>query len=129
MDELPEIDEDWSKRDRLLEHLESMVASGRVTEPEAARLREARDPAAFGAVLRDIRVRHAEARFEDAVVDGRVDRGEADAVLDRMRRGEHTRSLRGYLTSRLSAGHRGMGSGSVHEGDDVDSRTGTPEVP
>ena len=121
MDELPEIDEDWGKRDRLLKHLESMVVSGRVTEPEASRLRGARDQAAFGAVLRDIRVRHAEARFEDAVDDGRMSREEADAFLERMRRGEHTCSLRGHLPSRLFGGRGGnRGSGSPQAGDDLD---------
>lgn len=129
MNELPDIDEDWGKRDRLLEHLEGMVASGRVTEPEAARLRGARDPAEFGAVLRDIRVRHAEASFEDAEGNGRVGRGEADAVLERMRRGEHSRSLRGHLPSGLFGGRRDSpGSGSAQARDKVDSGNQPPEV-
>ena len=129
MGELRAIDEDWGKRDRVLEHLDSMVASGRVTEPEAVRLREARDPTVFGAVLRDIRVRHAEASFEAAVEDGRVGRGEADAVLERMRRGEHSRSLRGHLPSRPSGGRRGKpGADSTQAGDEADSENGTMEV-
>lgn len=129
MDEFPEIDEDWGKRDRLLGQLDRMAAAGRVTEPEAARLREARDPATFGVVVRTIRVRHAEARLGEAVDQRRMSREEAEAVLERVRRGEHTQSLRGHLPGRLVGGHRDQpGSGSAQAGDNADNRTEPPEV-
>lgn len=104
MDELNEIQEDWGKRDRLLARLDTMAASGRVTKEEAERFRTARDPGAFGEVMRDIRVRHAEAALGAAVEDGRMSREEADGFLERMRIGDHSPALRGEMGGIRAAG-------------------------
>ena len=118
MDDLSEIQGDWSKRDRLVQRLDRLVSSGRLTEDEAERLRTAGDPNAFNAVLRDIRVRHAKATLETAVDEGEMTRTEADDVLGRMSRGEHGPSLRRHL-GRLRTGDRGQtrewGAGHTEE--------------
>lgn len=115
MDDLSEIQGDWGKRERLVEHLDRLVASGRLTEGEAERLRTADDPDAFNAVLREIRVRHARATLEAAVDGGQMTRTEADEVLERMSRGEHGPSLRRHVGRlQMSARGRPQGSGAGH---------------
>jgi len=88
---------DTKSRKRLVERLDSMIGSGRVTEDEAGRLRAADGPAEFDDVVRDIRVRHATARLDAAVDDGGMSREEADGFLARLRNGEHPHELRGHL--------------------------------
>ncbi len=85
-------------RARILERLDKMVASGRVTEAEAARLRTAADPDQFDDAVRSIRIRHAGARLEAAVESGQMTREEADGYLERLGKGEHPRSLRTHLS-------------------------------
>ena len=106
MDELSEIEKDWDKRERLLERLDTMVASGRLTEDEAERFRAARDPGAFGEVVRDVRVRHAGTALDAAVDDGRMSREEADSILERMRMGDHSPALRGETSGIRRAGRK-----------------------
>lgn len=90
--------EPGSKRHkRLLEQLDKMVESGRLTEQEAARLRAAPGPDEFENVLRDVRVRHAGTRLASAVGDGGMSQDEADGFLVRLKNGEHPRSLRAHL--------------------------------
>ncbi len=84
-------------RERILERLDKMVASGRVTETEAARLRAAAEPDQFDEAVRGIRVRHAAARLEAAVEGGQMTQEEAAGYLERLRKGEHPRSLRTHL--------------------------------
>jgi len=48
-------------------------------------------------VILDIRVRHAGGRVDAAVAEGAMSREEADAFLDRVRAGEHSRGLRSHL--------------------------------
>jgi predicted outer membrane protein len=86
-----------TRRERLEQRVEKMRASGRLSEQEAARLRAARGPAEFDEAVRDVRVRHAGARLEAAVADGTIARDEADALLERLRSGEHSRSLRARI--------------------------------
>jgi hypothetical protein len=86
-------------RDRLLERLNAMVATGRVTEDEAAELRAARTDEELEAVTVAIRSRHAGSRMEEAVAAGLMSRAEADANLASLRRGEHPEGLRGQLGS------------------------------
>lgn len=81
------------------ERLDKMVASGRVTEAEAARLRAAVDTDQFDHAVRSIRVRHAAARLDAAVEGGQMTQGEAAGYLDRLNKGEHPRSLRTHLTN------------------------------
>jgi hypothetical protein len=86
-----------ARRSRVLTQLAKLTASGRLTEEEATRLRAATGPREFDDAVRDISVRHASAAVAAAVADGRMSQDEADAVLDRLRSGEHSRSLRAYL--------------------------------
>ncbi len=93
-------------RERVLADLDKMVAAGRVTETEAARLRAAAGPDQFDEAVRSIRVRHAGARLDAAVEGGQMTRAEADDNLERLKKGEHPRSLRTHL-SKLHRRSRG----------------------
>ncbi|MDQ2959753.1 MAG: hypothetical protein M3R48_01685 [Candidatus Dormibacteraeota bacterium] len=92
-------------RERILERLDKMMAAGRVTETEAARLRAAAEPEQFDEAVRIIRVRHAGARLDAAVEGGQMTREEAEDSLERLKKGEHPRSLRTHL-SKLHRGAR-----------------------
>jgi hypothetical protein len=85
------------KRAQLVKGLDRMVASGRVTESEAERLRATDDPGEFETAVRDIRVRHAGAKLTAAVEGGQMTQEEANANLERLRSGDHMQSLRAYL--------------------------------
>jgi hypothetical protein len=86
------------RRARLVQSLDRMVASGRVTEDEAARLRSAGgNVQAFDAVVREIRVRHATPKLVAAVQSGKMTQAEADSALEQLRAGEHSGSLRARL--------------------------------
>ncbi|MBA2756252.1 MAG: hypothetical protein H0U37_02265 [Chloroflexi bacterium] len=87
----------WKSRDRLVGRLDQMVDSGRLTDDEAERLRAAGEPGEFDDVLRDIRVRHAAANLGAAVTGGSLTQEEADGFLERLRIGDHSRSLRARL--------------------------------
>ena len=93
------------RRKRIIERLDQMVASGRVTPTEAAKLRSAALPSEFNATILEIRVRHAGTRLTAAVQEGQMTREEADAYLEQMKDGEHPRSLRAHLR-RLLPGAR-----------------------
>ncbi len=88
---------DLKRRDRLVGRLDQMVDSGRLTYEEAERLRAAGEQGEFDDVVRDIRVRHASTSFEAGVRNGSLTQGEADGFLERLRNGEHSRSLRAGL--------------------------------
>jgi polyhydroxyalkanoate synthesis regulator phasin len=92
---------DATGRERLLKQLDKMVASGRVTETEAAQLRAARDSDEFDQAARDIRVRHAREHLNAAVEGGQMTQQEANSHLEGLKRGEHSRSLRAHLRSLL----------------------------
>lgn len=95
-------------RDRLLGRLDALVKSGRVTDTEAARLRTAAEQGEFESALVDIRARHVGTRLDSAVEGGDLTRQEADAVLERVRAGEHSRALRAHLR-KLLPGSRSRG--------------------
>ena len=97
MDDDLESKTDGRRRQRLLQRLDQMVESGRVTDREAQRLRAAGTPSEFDETVRDIRLRHAGTRLNSAVADGTVPKEEADGLLERLRKGEHSRSLRARL--------------------------------
>src|SRR5579863_2791331 len=84
-------------RKRLLAQLGNMVKSGRVTETEAAQLRAAIDDDTFDKTVQGIRIRHAEAHLDAAVEGGQMTHEEANAHLEKLRSGEHPRSLRAHL--------------------------------
>jgi polyhydroxyalkanoate synthesis regulator phasin len=83
---------------RIMEQLDRMVASGRITEDEAGRLRAAERSAAFEEVVTGIRARHAQVHTDAAVAEGRMSQSEADGFVDRMRSGEHAKELRSQIT-------------------------------
>ncbi len=88
-------------RERVVGRLDHMVGSGRITESEADRMRSASEPSQFEGAVRDIRVRHAGAKLRAAVESGGMSQEEADAHLERLRKGEHPRSLRAHLRTLL----------------------------
>ncbi len=88
-----------STRERIVGRLDRLVKSGRVTQTEAARLRGAGEPREFDQVIREIRVRHAGTRLKSAVDSGDLTRAEADALLERLKAGEHGRTIRAHLRS------------------------------
>ncbi|HVB26892.1 MAG TPA: hypothetical protein VNE21_03145 [Mycobacteriales bacterium] len=92
-------DDPWGprKRERFVAKLDHLVESGRVSATEAERLRAADEPGTFAAALREIRVRHAGMTLTAAVAGGTMTRAEADSYLERLRDGEHSRSLRAQL--------------------------------
>lgn len=77
---------------RLLERLDKLVEAGRLTEDEAQRLRRA-DPSTRNDIIREIRLRHAQAKLHTALEDGRMTQTEVEDVLDRVANGEHPRFL------------------------------------
>lgn len=82
---------------RIIERLDAMVASGRVSEEEAARLRAAEDTAQFDVVVAGIRARHAQVHTDAAVEADRMSQDEADELLGRVSAGEHSRELRAHI--------------------------------
>ena len=66
---------------RIIEQVDRMVASGRITEEEVGRLRAAEGSAAFEEVVAAIRARHAQVHTDAAVAEGRISQSEADGFL------------------------------------------------
>jgi hypothetical protein len=85
------------RQERILEQLDTMVASGRVTEEEAARLRATEGTSEFEAAVGAIRARHAGTHMESAVAGGDMSDEEAQSYLGRLRNGEHPEGLRARL--------------------------------
>ena len=68
--------------------------SGRVSEEEAAALEAADTDEAPEAIMRGVRASHAAARLEAAVAAGDVSADEADRLIEQVRRGDHSSTLR-----------------------------------
>ena len=83
-----------ASRKRLLERVGKMLQRGRITGDEAERLRWAAGSSQFDPIVGEIRGRHASARLDQAVEDGRLTREEANVLLGRLEDGEHPRFLR-----------------------------------
>jgi len=101
---------EFEHRDRLLRGLDRMVAADRLTEDEAARLRDAADASEFDDAISGIRRRHASAWIDEAVGDGRLTHEEADAFRARLRSGEDptfVRRVRRSKTARRQGDARG----------------------
>jgi polyhydroxyalkanoate synthesis regulator phasin len=94
------------KEERILQQLEKMVASGRITEEEAAELRSAEGTAQFERTVGTIQARHAGEQLESAIAAGEMTQDEADAYLDRLRRGDHPKGLRARLTKHRPRTHK-----------------------
>jgi polyhydroxyalkanoate synthesis regulator phasin len=80
--------------DRIMEQLDRMVETGRITDAEAQRLRATQGTVEFAEALNAVRARHAGAHLDQAVADGRMSEDEAHDYLDRIRAGDHSRELR-----------------------------------
>jgi hypothetical protein len=104
---------DWGRRGRLVARLDRMVETGHVTQNEAQGLRRAAEPSEFNHVVRGIRIRHAGIKLDAAVAGGSLTRADADGLLERLRHGEHPRSIRAHLHGLRAKGRsRGLGLGS-----------------
>jgi polyhydroxyalkanoate synthesis regulator phasin len=79
---------------RIIDHVDRMVASGLITAEEAAQLRAAQGTEGFEEAIVAIRARHAQAHTDTAVSHGRMNQEEADGLLERVRSGEHSSELR-----------------------------------
>lgn len=89
--------EGFTNRSRLLDRLDRMVASGQVTDDEAARLRSAESAQDSDAAVVAIRARHAKERLDAAVAAGQMTQDDAEANLAKINAGEHPRGLRAHL--------------------------------
>ncbi len=83
--------------ERILERLDRMVASGRITPDEAAQLRAAAGTAEFDAAMASIRARHAQAHTDAAVAAGTMSPEDAASSLERVRGGDHSADLRRHI--------------------------------
>jgi hypothetical protein len=102
-----EYSKDANRRRQLLDRLDRMVSSGRLTDDEAGRLRAAEGPEEFDAAVRDVRVRHAGTAMDARIAEGAMSREEADALLERLRRGEHPSGIRADVAGRGRGGPAG----------------------
>ena len=93
------------KEKRILQQLDKMVASGRITEDEAADLRAAEGTEQFERAVGVIQARHAGEHIESAIAAGEMTQEEADAYLDRLRRGDHPKGLRARLAKHRPRTH------------------------
>lgn len=82
---------------RLFGRLEKMVAAGRITDEEAARLRAAAESGDLDAEVGRIRRGHVHAKVEAAVEEGSLTAAEAEKVLEQVENGAHPRVLRTLL--------------------------------
>jgi hypothetical protein len=87
------------REDRVIEQLDKMVSTGRVSEDEALRLRAAQGTPEFQTIMGEIRARHAGGHLQAAVDAGEMTQEEATQHLERIRRGEHPKGLRARLRS------------------------------
>lgn len=81
------------------------MASGRLTEDEAARLRTTEGTPEFDATMGSIRARHAGVHMDTAIAAGDMSQEEADAYLERLRSGEHPTGLRARLAKHRPRKH------------------------
>jgi polyhydroxyalkanoate synthesis regulator phasin len=85
---------------RVLEQLDRMVTSGRITQEEANKLRAADGTTEFDEVMTAIRVRHAQAHTDAAVAAGTLSQEDAAAALESIRQGDHSGDLRRRIRGR-----------------------------
>jgi hypothetical protein len=81
-------------QERVIEQLDRMVDSGRITPEEANRLRVTAGTTEFDAVMSAIRARHAQAHTDAAVAAGTMSPEDAAAALESVRQGDHSADLR-----------------------------------
>jgi hypothetical protein len=89
---------------QLAARVDKMLAAGRVTEDEAARVHTAAEAGAdVDAVVGEIRLRHARDWVDREVQRGRMTRADADDILERLGRGDDPGPLRGLRRRRGGA--------------------------
>ena len=93
---------------RQLAHLKN---SSRVSTEEATALEAAETDEARADILRDIRARHAEDRLREAVAVEAVSVEEAERLVEEVRQGKHSSSLRRHINT--IAGRRARRDGPV----------------
>jgi hypothetical protein len=81
----------------VLEQLDRMVASGRITPDEADRLRVTAGTIEFDVVMGAIRARHAQVHTDAAVAAGTMSPEDAAMALERVRHGDHSADLRRHI--------------------------------
>jgi|HubBroStandDraft_6_1064221.scaffolds.fasta_scaffold991793_2 hypothetical protein len=81
-------------QERVIEQLDRMVASGRITPEEADRLRATAGTTGFDSVMTTIRARHARAHTDAAVAAGVMRPEDAADALEQLREGDHSPDLR-----------------------------------
>lgn len=103
MDQSDDNHAEQTEAERLRRRVDKMVQAGRVTSEEEKRVRAAADSGELDDAVREIRLRHARARFGAEVRAGRVTQEEADLALQRLENGEHQGLLRGLRRPKSSA--------------------------
>lgn len=103
------------KQTRIVEQVDKMVRSGRITEEEGERLRATAGTPDFGSAVGAIRARHAGTHMEAAIAAGEMSREEADRDLERLRNGEHPEGLRARLRKHRPRRHYGTESPAESE--------------
>jgi polyhydroxyalkanoate synthesis regulator phasin len=93
------------KEERILEQLDKMVASGRVTKDEAAAIRTAAGTDEFERAVGAIQARHAGENMDRAVAAGDMTPEEAAAYTERLQKGDHPTGLRARLSKHRPRKH------------------------
>ncbi len=78
---------------QILERIDTMLAAGRITEKDAARLRSAADRGGLEEALQEIRLRHAKGRIAEALSSGLLTTEGARAAVERLDNGEDPRTV------------------------------------
>jgi polyhydroxyalkanoate synthesis regulator phasin len=82
---------------RIMQQVDKMVATGRITKEEADELRATEGTPQFDVVVGAIRARHAGAHLRAAVAAGEMSQAEANAAVAQLRSGAHPKGLRARL--------------------------------
>jgi hypothetical protein len=97
---------------QLIEQVDKLAATGRLSEDQTAQLRAAAERGELAVVMREVRLQHVRLALADAVAVGTLGQPDADALLARLEHGEDTHALRRELRRAgiLPAARRGDGS-------------------
>lgn len=89
------------------QHLEKMVAEGRLDEAEASRLRAAVESGDIDSAAQVVRLDHVRQRLTGSVAEGSMSQEEANAILEKIASGEHSPSFRRQVLGALRRGKPG----------------------
>ena len=103
---------------QVLARVDRMVAVGRLTEEEGARLRVAAHSGGLEDELRKIRLRHARARLDRDASSGRVSEEQAQRLRERLHDGADPRIVLGlgapHADTAVEADDQGLETGDRH---------------